>query len=95
MSEMEDKLGNILNNPQMMQQIMSMAQSMSAPEGNNHDAPPRTENNAASEPVFPEIDIQTLQKNNRVCPKKQHRQAGAGTAAGIECLPQQRADWKT
>ena len=62
MSEMEDKLGNILNNPQMMQQIMSMAQSMSAPEGNNHDAPSRTENNAASEPVFPEIDIQTLQK---------------------------------
>ena len=28
MSEMEDKLGAILNNPQMMQQIMSLAQSL-------------------------------------------------------------------
>ena len=28
MDEMEEKLGSILNNPQMMQQIMSMAQSM-------------------------------------------------------------------
>ena len=29
MSEMEEKLGAILSNPQMMQQIMSMAQAMS------------------------------------------------------------------
>lgn len=28
MDEMEDKLGTILNNPQMMQQIMSMAQML-------------------------------------------------------------------
>ena len=28
MDDMEEKLGSILNNPQMMQQIMSMAQSM-------------------------------------------------------------------
>ncbi len=28
MSEMEEKLGAILNNPQLMQQIMSMAQAM-------------------------------------------------------------------
>ena len=35
MSEMEDKLGAILNNPQMMQQIMSMAQAM-----NGNSAPP-------------------------------------------------------
>ena len=35
MDEMEDKIGAILNNPQMMQQIMSMAQSFSAqtPQG--------------------------------------------------------------
>ena len=31
MSEMEEKLGAILRNPQMMQQIMSMAQAMSPP----------------------------------------------------------------
>lgn len=28
MSEMEEKLSSVLNNPQMMQQIMSMAQSL-------------------------------------------------------------------
>lgn len=31
MSELEEKLNNVLNNPQLMQQIMSMAQNMSAP----------------------------------------------------------------
>lgn len=30
MSDFEDKLGSILNNPQMMQQILSMAQSLGA-----------------------------------------------------------------
>lgn len=30
MSELEDKLSSVLNNPQMMQQIMSMAQSMNS-----------------------------------------------------------------
>lgn len=32
MSELDDKLNSILNNPQMMQQIMSLAQSMNIPE---------------------------------------------------------------
>ena len=32
MSELDDKLNSILNNPQMMQQIMSLAQSMNSPE---------------------------------------------------------------
>ena len=32
MSELDDKLNSILNNPQMMQQIMSLAQSMNGPE---------------------------------------------------------------
>ena len=31
MDEMEDKLGAILNNPQLMQQIMSMAQTLGQP----------------------------------------------------------------
>lgn len=30
MSEMEEKLASVLNNPQLMQQIMSMAQSLNA-----------------------------------------------------------------
>lgn len=34
MSEMEEKLGAILNNPQLMQQIMSMAQSLGNPQNN-------------------------------------------------------------
>jgi len=33
MSEMEEKLGAILNNPQMMQQIMAMAQSLGGSPG--------------------------------------------------------------
>lgn len=36
MSEAEDKLGAILNNPQLMQQIMSLAQSM-----NQQSSPPK------------------------------------------------------
>ena len=55
MSEMEDKLNSVLNNPQMMQQIMSMAQSI----GNqNH---PKEEASGKIE-GFPEIDIGMLQK---------------------------------
>lgn len=43
MDEMEDKIGAILNNPQIMQQIMSMAQSFSSqapqPEPQPQQAP--------------------------------------------------------
>lgn len=31
MSELEEKIGSVLNNPQLMQQIMAMAQSMGNP----------------------------------------------------------------
>ena len=56
MDEMEEKLGSILNNPQMMQQIMSMAQALgqSAPE-----KPP--EQPAAASPQ-PDIDLSMVQK---------------------------------
>lgn len=43
MSELDDKLNSILSNPQMMQQIMSLAQSMNKP-----DSPPAPQS-AASE----------------------------------------------
>ena len=60
MSEMEEKLGAILNNPQMMQQIMSLAQAMNQPQQNQQkDAPQKQE--AASSP-FPNIDPGMLQK---------------------------------
>ena len=41
MSEMEDQLNSVLNNPQMMQQIMAMAQSMGG-QSTKEDSPPKT-----------------------------------------------------
>lgn len=54
MSQMEDKLGAILGNPQMMQQIMSMAQAMeqTAPPP---EPPPPT-------PALPALDPAMIQK---------------------------------
>ena len=46
MSEMEEKLGAILGNPQMMQQIMSLAQSM------NQAQEPPPEPPRAAQPEF-------------------------------------------
>lgn len=61
MSEMEEKLGAILGNPQMMQQIMAMAQAMSqSPPPQEENAPP-----PPSEPPrssMPDFDIGMLQK---------------------------------
>ena len=54
MSEMEEKLNSVLNNPQMMQQIMSMAQALGA-QPPKEDAPPKPE-------AMPEIDLGMLQK---------------------------------
>ena len=56
MDGVEEKLGAILNNPQMMQQIMSMAQSLNGPQG-----PPQPEH---PEPIsgIPDFDPALLQK---------------------------------
>lgn len=62
MTDMEEKLGSILNDPKMMQQIMSMAQAMggqpssSAPPPPQEPPPPRPEN------PFGNIDMATIQK---------------------------------
>lgn len=56
MSEMEDKLNAVLNNPQMMQQIMAMAQSMGAQQT------PKTDSPLPKNDAFPEIDLGMLQK---------------------------------
>ena len=53
MSEMEEKLNSVLNNPQMMQQIMSMAQSLGAQP--QPEQPPKTD-------PMPEIDLGMLQR---------------------------------
>ena len=47
MSEMEDKLGAILNNPQMMQQIFSLAQTLGQSQ-----PPPEQETHKQSVPDF-------------------------------------------
>lgn len=62
MSELEDRLGAILNNPQMMQQILSMAQAMGAgqpqPGGAPQGSPPPAQSGQL--PGFPDIDPNTL-----------------------------------
>lgn len=41
MSELEDKLNSLLSNPQLMQQIMSMAQNMNPPSDSQEQIPPK------------------------------------------------------
>ncbi len=56
MEGMEEKLGAILSDPKMMQQIMSMAQALGQSEP--QEAPPP----APALPALPEIDTGMLQK---------------------------------
>ena len=58
MDQMEDKIGAILNNPQMMQQIMSMAQSL----GQNSPAPPQNSQKPEQPSQLPYFDPALLQK---------------------------------
>lgn len=44
MSELEDKLGAVLGNPQMMQQIMALAQSLGNPDQRNDFPKPPPQN---------------------------------------------------
>ena len=60
MDGMEDKLGAILGNPQMMQQIMSMAQALGSAEG--QPAQPEPPKQEAAPPALPNIDPGMLQK---------------------------------
>lgn len=55
MSEMEEKLNSVLNNPQMMQQIMAMAQSMNGQPQHKEDPPQKQE-------PMPDLDLGMLQK---------------------------------
>ena len=56
MENLEEKMGAILSNPQLMQQIMSMAQSLGNPEVQKQE-PPQQE-----VPAMPQIDPAMLQK---------------------------------
>lgn len=55
MSELEEKLGSVLNNPQLMQQILSMAQSL----GSQQAAEPESQKQSA--PQNPSLDPALLQ----------------------------------
>ncbi len=54
MEGMENKIQDILNNPNMMQQIMSMAQSFQSPPQEEAPPPPPS--------PFPDIDMATIQR---------------------------------
>ena len=56
MNEMEEKLGAILNNPQMMQTIFSMAQNL------GQEYSPETPSSSSPNVELPEIDFSMLQK---------------------------------
>lgn len=62
MGEMEDKLGAILNNPQMMSQIMSMAQAMGSQQQSPEPQPQPQVQAMAPPQQAPEIDMAMLQK---------------------------------
>lgn len=53
MSELEDKLNNVLNNPQLMQQIMSMAQNINT--ATPVETPPAQEK-------LPDLDINLIRQ---------------------------------
>lgn len=57
MDELEDKIGAIMNNPQMMQQIMAMAQSLGGQQPQQE--PPKPDNPI---PGMPQIDLALVQK---------------------------------
>ena len=58
MDELEQKLGAVLNNPQLMQQIMSMAQAMGS-QAPNQPAAQKTPENT---PTMPTMDPAALSK---------------------------------
>lgn len=64
MEDMESKMGAILGNPALMQQIMSMAQSLNQSSDPLPDQQNRQEPPSAPEPFqgLPNIDLSTLQK---------------------------------
>lgn len=68
MDDLENKLGAILGNPEMMQQIMSLAQKFSPPEAGSKQEPPtqKQESNQKSMdlplPGLPDLDLSMIQK---------------------------------
>ena len=55
MAELEEKLNSVLNNPQMMRQLMSMAQTLGNQPSPKEEAP-------VNKDPMPEIDLGMMQK---------------------------------
>lgn len=60
MDQMEEKLGALLNNPQIMQQVMSMAQTLGQSAGQEKQEASKQQEPKL--PAMPDIDISMLQK---------------------------------
>ena len=56
MEDLESKMGAVLQNPELMQKIMTLAQSMNQPQ--QEEKPPVQQEGSG----FPDIDLATLQK---------------------------------
>ena len=59
MSELEEKLGSLLSNPQLMQQILSMAQTLGNSQPQQKAEPPKPPE--PSPPALPNFDPKMLQ----------------------------------
>ncbi len=62
MDNMEDKIGSILNNPDMMQKIMTMAQSLGGSSQQEPCREPPPPKNSPGPMSMPDIDLGMLQK---------------------------------
>ena len=60
MDEMESKLNAILGNPQMMQQIMALAQNFNQSQGSSKQESPQKQEESAS--PFGELDLSMIRK---------------------------------
>ena len=61
MDDMEQKLGAVLSNPQLMQQIMGMAQTLSQSQ-NSQNTQSSTPSHSEPDSPLPNIDFSLLQK---------------------------------
>ena len=57
---MQSQMNEILNNPQMMQKIMAMAQQMNQSQPKKQETAPPPQ--ASAEQAFPDIDMSMIQK---------------------------------
>jgi hypothetical protein len=62
MDDMENKLGAILGNPEMMQKIMALAQNFNQPESNQEKSKPDSPKQEADAFSMPDLDFTTIQK---------------------------------